>query len=232
MKPGTVTIANPYLDALQDLLCRGGHENSWRSRAGKAIGCFECRYASGLHRDPDGLIAAFQRRSELVGVYAWAVPDDEVLRAIAEWSPIIEIGAGTGYWAALLQGYGADIIAFDESPGHNHWCEHDPYTTVRVGGPPDVVDHPDRTLFLCWPPMSVMAQQALEMFRGNRVIYIGEWEGCTANEAFHTALERDFEQTKAVDLPQYDGLHDFASFWERKEPIEATTPNRKIILED
>lgn len=35
----------------------------------------------------------------LVEKFAWAIPDNRSLRIIAEFSPIVEIGAGKGYWA-------------------------------------------------------------------------------------------------------------------------------------
>ena len=46
----------------------------------------------------------------------FAVPSQEALDVVAKCSPLIEVGAGTGYWAALLQKAGADIIAYDAEP--------------------------------------------------------------------------------------------------------------------
>ncbi len=47
----------------------------------------------------------------MVSKYSWALPNEELLTEIASRSPIIEIGAGNGYWASLLSKKGADIIA-------------------------------------------------------------------------------------------------------------------------
>ena len=33
-----------------------------------------------------------------------------------EHSPLVEVGAGTGYWAALLRGRGARVFAYDRDP--------------------------------------------------------------------------------------------------------------------
>jgi hypothetical protein len=47
--------------------------------------------------------------------YAWAVPDARALRIIASFSPIVEIGAGRGYWGSLLSKAGVDYIGFDRT---------------------------------------------------------------------------------------------------------------------
>ena len=52
--------------------------------------------------------------------YAWAIPNDDALMEIAKCTPLIEIGAGTGYWAWLLRQLGVDILAFDKNPPGHH----------------------------------------------------------------------------------------------------------------
>jgi hypothetical protein len=51
-------------------------------------------------------------------VFSYAVPSEAALRVIKRYSPhgIVEIGAGTGYWARLLSNAGVDIQAFDTAP--------------------------------------------------------------------------------------------------------------------
>ena len=46
----------------------------------------------------------------------FAVPNQAAIDIISALGPIIEVGAGTGYWAALLRHAGVDIVAFDEHP--------------------------------------------------------------------------------------------------------------------
>lgn len=46
--------------------------------------------------------------------YGFAIPNHEALEAIVELhQPIVEIGAGTGYWCYLLRQRGVDIVAYD-----------------------------------------------------------------------------------------------------------------------
>ena len=35
--------------------------------------------------------------------HAWSVPSDAALRILASHAPLLELGAGTGYWASLLK---------------------------------------------------------------------------------------------------------------------------------
>jgi hypothetical protein len=63
------------------------------------------RWPSLLNRD-DGRETA--DRHALVDRYGWAIPTDEAIAALVELSPLVEIGAGRGYWAHLLRQAGAD----------------------------------------------------------------------------------------------------------------------------
>ncbi|GLE01415.1 hypothetical protein PINS_up010245 [Pythium insidiosum] len=49
-------------------------------------------------------------------LYAYATPTDAALDVIAKYAPLVEMGAGTGYWSAMLQQRGVDIAAFDACP--------------------------------------------------------------------------------------------------------------------
>jgi hypothetical protein len=55
-------------------------------------------------------------RNTLVAKTAWAVPSEAALNRILECGPVVEVGAGTGYWAALLANRGGNIIAYDIAP--------------------------------------------------------------------------------------------------------------------
>ena len=152
------------------------------------------------------------QRHILQANYAWAIPTQEAVDAIAEWcapAGVVEIGAGAGYWAWMLQQAGVDVVAYDIEPGLNHWVTRgECFAPVRVGGAHVASKHPDRTLFLCWPLMNGMAMDALRCYRGSRAVYVGEWGGCTGDDEFHATLERDWTQVRCVDLPQWWGLHD------------------------
>lgn len=93
-------------------------------------------------------------RQRLVRRYAYGVTNDEALEAIVAASPagVVELGAGTGYWARLLHERGVDVIAYDRWPpgsGANDFVDDDvQWFPVREGDERAVAGHADRTLLL------------------------------------------------------------------------------------
>jgi hypothetical protein len=65
-------------------------------------------------------------RDQLTKTYAWAIPTPDDIRwltTVLEGRSVVEIGAGTGYWAWQLAQFGVDVLAFDEFPGEsNTYC--------------------------------------------------------------------------------------------------------------
>lgn len=172
------------------------------------------------------------RRDRLTAEYAWAIPTEMVVRKLAELSPICELGCGTGYWAKLLMDAGASVIAVDENPplgGKNHFHERVAglshqratirhFTSIVEADAATFDVPPTHTLMLCWPPyQGNMAAGALKRYRGERVIYIGEIDGCTGDDEFHAELEDSWTLTHTYEIPQWDGLHDDVNVYVRNE---------------
>jgi hypothetical protein len=160
----------------------------------------------------------YAERRILIARFAWAIPNEKALETIARHAPILELGAGSGYWAFLLHQMGVDILAYDKKPvgarGERHKRGWGP---VLRGTANKAKEHPDRSLFLCWPPYNTpFAYDALCQHRGQTVIYVGEGRGgCTADDAFHDELLKNWEEVETVDLPQWPGIHDYLSVWRR-----------------
>jgi hypothetical protein len=176
--------------------------------------------------------------------YSYAIPDDTALNLLAVRAPIIEIGAGTGYWAYLLRQRGVDVLAFDAVPPRtdahaNTFHRNDLavgtiWTEVVTGGPEQAAAHPDRTLFLCWPPPGdPMAADALAVYHGQCVIFIGEWNPKTAaDEAFFAALEESWELEQVYELPRWFGMKDRLSIWVRGGDVVAGKEHSARRLRD
>lgn len=150
--------------------------------------------------------------------FAWAIPSEKALAAIVALSPIVEVGAGGGYWAQLLRERGADVLAFDlqPDPAHNHHVDRR-WGTVHEAPATVAGEHPDRTLLLIWPPLhEPMAHDALQSYRGDRLVYIGDgFEGVTADDDFFELLD-EWELIQTVDLPNWDHRHDDLGVYRRR----------------
>ncbi|KAI9995113.1 hypothetical protein PInf_012157 [Phytophthora infestans] len=84
-------------------------------------------YRKFVREHPGDLTAVFdpelsdEARSEMYAAldlsvamkYSWAIPDERALQIIKHYGPIVEMGAGSGYWARLLQLRGVDVVAYD-----------------------------------------------------------------------------------------------------------------------
>ena len=157
------------------------------------------------------------RRRELAARFAWAVPDESALTVLAALGPLVEAGAGTGYWAALLRDRGADVLAYDVAPpggpvpnayhpGRHTWTEVRPGDAVTA-----VRAHPDRTLLLCWPPFDddAAGYQAVRAYRGEILAYVGDAPGgATGTPRLHQELALNWTPRSTTALPAWPGLAD------------------------
>lgn len=187
-------------------------EDDYAARAAMAIKATSFSYRRG------SMLSPFTIRFELVKQYAFAIPCEEALVALSELGPIIEMGAGTGYWTYLLRKRGVDIQAYDKHVGDsNHYKFAKKWTGVLKGRPGKLKKRGNRTLFLCWPDYNTdFASNCLKRYTGETVAYIGEGGyGCTGDEAFHAALNRDWTEVKEVRIPQWEGIHDSLYIYRR-----------------
>lgn len=181
-------------------------------------------YLSHPFPTPDKLLSDFKKRDKYVNTIAWAIPDDNAIAQIASFvkeETILEIGAGLGYWAKLLQDKGIKIIPTDSKEITWKHNQLPAYTDVLcLKHKKAIKKFSDASvLFLCWPPYSdIMAAESLLAFKGNRLIYIGEGEGgCNGNDRFFDILSECWISKEEIAIPQWWGIHDWLFFYDRKE---------------
>jgi hypothetical protein len=163
-------------------------------------------------------------RDALVAKYAWAIPNDNAIQLLAGMGPIIEMGAGNGYWAKLIVDAGGKIEPYDVKPGQHHYDAppRSVWYPVIDGGPDQItVRHRDHILLLVWPPYEgALAFDALTRYLevgGKTVVFVGEGSGgCTADDRFYNLLDSQFEEVGDTDIPQWDGIHDYLTVYQRK----------------
>lgn len=162
-----------------------------------------------------------QIRHPLILKYSWAIPNFEALNEIKSFSPIFELGAGSGYWAELLKDLGTDIVAVDNGSDSGTGLAPTKYWKKPIEGNESLVSqYPDRTLFLCWPdPRSAMASKALAQYKGKFLIYVGypaaKRSRYMGDQKFYDMLENQFKLIKEVAIPQWPGNEDALYVYER-----------------
>ena len=163
----------------------------------------------------------YEDRHECIAKYGFAIPNEEAIQKLVALSPIVEMGAGIGYWASLIAAEGGQIECYDKFLGVDNaysFKHRDPWFPVQSGEPELLKTHPAKTLLLGWPCYAdSFANDCLKAFRGDTVVYIGEgMGGCTANDIFHKRLEYQWSEVDFVSIPRWDGIHDWMTIYERK----------------
>lgn len=144
----------------------------------------------------------FADRRDLQRTYAWSIPTPGDIAWIRDLLiryelGIVEIGAGSGYWAWQMRQAGLDVMAYDpHEPGEENFFAGQEWSTVLRDDASAAKHHPDRALFLSWPSYSdPWAAHALACYRGNLLIYAGEGDGgCCADDEFFRLLEAEWEE--------------------------------------
>ncbi len=187
---------NPYIQKLNKLI----HDN--------------------IHLDFNGLTSLLMdKRNDFVTEFSFTIPYYEILSKVASYSPIVEIGAGSGYWARCLSEMGADVSAYDRFPPGEHspwewqkgnpWFDDSWYGIIK-GDESTAAAHPDSALFMAWPmPQSSMAYNALTGYMnsgGKTLIYIGDpHPASSGDEHFYELLYKQRE-IETADLYSWPGI--------------------------
>jgi hypothetical protein len=172
---------------------------------------------------PDPAVDPGEAALLLAQRYAYVFPSDSALAMLAGLGPLVEIGAGTGYWAHRLRSIGVDIVAFDQAPlggerANRYHPRTRPWTHVEQGDQTVLAGYADRCLFLCWPPLFSSLGDCLTYYCGETLAYIGD-EGYRTARLDH--LHETFTKVAAAPvraLDPYPGVPPQLTIWKRCQP--------------
>lgn len=182
------------------------------------------RFSYVIPSDPtiNGMLHQFTVRHKYIEQFGFAILTAETIEALRQYSPIVEAGSGSGYWAYEMKKRGLDIIATEPYPGRpkiykeTEWKMYTEFE--KLTGPRAVRKYPTRTLLIVWPDYQARwPTVTLQAFSGETVIYVGEGAGgCTADDKFHDHLESNFNEIAYLKIPNFFGIHDGLTIYERK----------------
>jgi hypothetical protein len=210
-----VTIDNPFWEAIKDCV----EADSFRGNP--VVGEFR------LDRSVQESLARSPNRLKLVRKYCWTIPDPDTVAFVAKHAlgGLVDPIAGTGYWAYVLAQVGVDVVCYDVNPGTklltNGWHGEDLYAGICAKDGAEAVKlHPDRTLFLSWPPHEQdVGARILMAYKGKRVIYIGEGQGATGDADLRRLLDTGWTEVDSRQPVQWWGVHDRVTVYERAPDI-------------
>lgn len=153
---------------------------------------------------------------ELKQHYSWIVPSLPAIKLLKEHLPIVELGAGNGYWASLVAGKFDIYTAIDMHPlseQHSHF-------PVEIGGASMLKQFgTETTLFICCPQYrSHMMLEALQCFQGTNLIYAGDHDfGLQFGDELVEELEKNWLQVSCMPLPNWTkATNNEMSVWRKK----------------
>lgn len=188
-----------------------------------------------LQLDPE---ESLLKMSELCQLYSFAIPTQSALKNIAAFTSrnkipgVVEIGAGTGYWARCLKEFGVEVKAYDIDPREHVKA----WFPVDVGGIECAARHPGSALMLCCPegdlppghPAAAMASHCLYSYKnagGKNLIFIG-WHqppsqsftasiSNTGDSAFHAEIAANWRLVASCPLPNWPRWKNSLQIFER-----------------
>ena len=196
-------------------------------------------YASKLgvvksYTDSSLFFDCWNHRQIIIKTHSFSIPTEESLDKIKLYHPLLEVGAGTGYWAYEMRKKTIDVIATDISPEplSNQYKFSKTWTPVEALSAIDAVrKYPDRTLFVSWPTLGESwITEALKEYKGEYFVFAGEGDGgCTADDAFFDLLEKEWVVKEYISLLCWPGIHDSMSIFQRNiESSKEVLPPRKV----
>lgn len=191
-------------------------------------------------------------RDLLCNLYGYATVSPDALKEVKNVvdsydgiGSIIEMGAGTGYLANLLNKIGLKTTAFDIAPTklnevsrlsevvNEYHGSTAPFIEVERGDA-NTLKHllkskgvvaKSAALLLCYPPPRTnMAYDMLQIYKkagGQIIIHIGEFKGLTGSADFEKQLRSNYKITKRLECLHWGTDSSEVTIWCRKEKDEA-----------
>lgn len=177
----------------------------------------------------DCTVSLYRDRREVIRQYGFALPCHEAISALKKLSPILEVGAGAGTWAAILKMNGVDIIATDRNFNTDygfHAGRH--YPVTRMSADNAIHRRPDRNVLMIWPCyQDEWSTRAVRLIKpGKHLALIGEGAGgCTGTDNLFNHLDKYYRHKKTIRIPCWYGIHDRLDIYQRA--IGAPPPPEK-----
>jgi hypothetical protein len=161
-------------------------------------------------------------REEVIKRYGFAILTQDIVNRLKPYQPILEVGAGLGYWAYECKKAGLDYIATDKNtPANNDYFSVDTprWTSIETTSSRKAIEkYPDRILLICWPDYGCdWAFSTLVAYTNKYLIYVGEMEsGCCANDKFFNEIDKNWSEIEDLGLKSFYCIHDSAVVYKRK----------------
>ena len=164
-------------------------------------------------------------RTKVLRRFPEYVPTDDAINTLVKYSPLLEVGAGDGYWAHIVNENGGDCIPTDLNPepidADEYPVTHRPYSgedsevrtlwaDVQEYDAVDAIEaYPDRSVVMCHPSGATRwAERVLNAIDNQPFIYIGEWfPGADAHPLFFKRLAENWNCVDSFPVYDWASMH-------------------------
>jgi hypothetical protein len=108
-------------------------------------------------------------RGRLTNRYAYACPDSQLIEDLSS-HPVVELGAGSGYWARLVHDRGGEITPLDNASWHS--ASDGLWFPVERGDETRLTEFVDRTLLIVMPGRPGNADRFVRLWGGKRLVVV------------------------------------------------------------
>jgi hypothetical protein len=183
----------------------------------------EERYWESKRKADSRPMSDYLARDQAAQDMSFGILTDQAIEWLRPYSPILEVGSGSGYWAFELQQAGLEVVATDPFPvdkgSTNAYRFNRSWTPVKqLGAVQAVRAYPNHTLLMVWPCYDRdWAYQALLAYSGPTLLYCGEGcGGCCADDKFWDEIGMGWDGAQTHTIPQWAHIHDRLTIYRRK----------------
>lgn len=170
---------------------------------------------------------SFGLREKFVKQFSWSIPCIEAInffKSHVNSSILFDLMAGTGFWAKILNNEGIKTVAIDIDPSSDNKFGNNArfypvkrHDAVTVSEKIRKINKPVNVLLSWIPNRSNIGEIVCKNLPiSSRIFLMGEGFGgyCGSDEMFEY-LNNNFSEIASCNLPNFPGIHDYLSCWEK-----------------
>ena len=192
-------------------------------------------------RGRDWDVTLMRNRKYMQEKYAYTLPTQEALDTIVKYKDkegFLEVAAGRGYWASLLQAMGNNVIATDNlTEFTKYFSNNDRYTTVLDLDALEATEqYPHHTLIIMYPPNeSTWPIDVIGKYQGEYIILVAG-DGCATDDLWGI-FDAAWDQVEYISLTHWPLFPSDMYVYRRKPTLDVETEiltnihNRVLRLE-
>ncbi len=163
------------------------------------------------------LTTFYNLREMAIKEFGFALPCKELLDALWDCQPIVEIGAGSGYMTRLMRNRGIEVVGTDSGTG-GYFFQLGRYDGLqkRMFGKTAVRRYRDFSVFCSWPSLyHTWFRQALRAMRIGQTAVIIEEDACASEDTWEYR-DKSFDLAAGVLIPAWEHMNDRCGVWVKK----------------